>query len=190
MSPTIRRRALRLLAALLPALLLLLALTAPAGAAGWLQDEVKATYLYRFLDYTEWPPDTFAGPGAPITIGVLGSDDVGNALKQLTAAGGGNGRLVMVRRVVEADPLEGLQVLYIDGTQRARAAELARASQRRGLLVVTDWEGALDQGAALNFVLRERRVRFEVSLPAAERAGIRFSARMLAVASYVRAGLQ
>jgi hypothetical protein len=155
-----------------------------------LEQHLKATFLYRFLDYTEWPPEALTGPGTPYTIGILGNEQIAATLQQYAATAGVGGRLVTIRNVRAGDPLEGLHVLYVDRSQPARSAEVSRATRRHGLLVVSDWEGALDQGAMINFVLRQGRVRFEVSLPAADRAGIRFSARMLAVATYVRAGLQ
>jgi len=54
--------------------------------------------------------------------------------------------------------------------------------------VVCEWDGALEQGAVVNFVPAEGRVRFEVALDAAERRGLRISSRMLAVALNVRGG--
>lgn len=177
--------------ALAAALLLLVPLSDPRADDGrQLEHRVKATFLYRFLEYTEWPPDMRPGADGAIGIGVIGADDVAATLKQYAADAGTGGRPVRVRRLTEGESLGGLHMLFVDRSQRSRSTELSRAAQQRGLLVVGDWEGALDQGAAINFVLRDGRVRFEVSLPAAQQAGIRFSARMLAVATHVRTGLQ
>src|SRR5262249_24763694 len=35
---------------------------------------LKAGFLYNFAKYVEWPPDAFATPDAPISIGVVGTD--------------------------------------------------------------------------------------------------------------------
>jgi hypothetical protein len=53
---------------------------------------------------------------------------------------------------------------------------------------VTESHGALAQGSMINFVLVDRRVRFEVALDAAEKNGLRLSSRLLAVAQQVRTG--
>ncbi len=50
------------------------------------------------------------------------------------------------------------------------------------MLLVSDMEAGLDQGAAINFVLTDRRVRFEISVRAAEEAGIKISSRLLSAA--------
>jgi len=56
---------------------------------------------------------------------------------------------------------------------------------KQGVLTVTEGERGLESGSAINFVVAEDRVGFEVSLEAAERSGHRISSRMLAVARRV-----
>jgi hypothetical protein len=56
------------------------------------------------------------------------------------------------------------------------------------VLTVTDSEGALAQGSMINFVLDDRRVRFDIALDTAERSGLKLSSRLLAVARDVRTG--
>jgi len=53
---------------------------------------------------------------------------------------------------------------------------------------VTESDGALTQGSMINFVLVDRRVRFEVALDSAEKSGLKLSSRLLAVARQVRTG--
>jgi len=59
---------------------------------------------------------------------------------------------------------------------------LASAAQARSALVVTDFADALARGSVINFVVVDDRVRFEVSLDAAERSRLKLSSRMLSVA--------
>ncbi|RZA15560.1 MAG: YfiR family protein, partial [Proteobacteria bacterium] len=54
------------------------------------------------------------------------------------------------------------------------------------LLIVTEAEGALDQGSMINFRVVDGRVRFEVALDTLEEAGLKVSSRMLGVALHVR----
>ena len=52
--------------------------------------------------------------------------------------------------------------------------------------MVSESAGALAQGAMINFVVSDGRVRFEVAPQAAERAQLRISSRLLAVALNVK----
>jgi len=55
-------------------------------------------------------------------------------------------------------------------------------------LLVTDEEGGLNAGSSLNFLTIDQRVRFEISLAAADRSGLKISAELLGVAVRVRGG--
>jgi hypothetical protein len=58
------------------------------------------------------------------------------------------------------------------------------------VLTVTESDNGLQQGSVINFRLVEDRVRFEVSLPAAEKCGLKLSSRLLSVAYHVLKGSQ
>jgi len=154
---------------------------APATERG-----VKAAFLYKFLDYVDWPAGAFARPDQPIVVGVLGADDLQAELSDAVRGRTVGDRPVEVRRVRPGDPVTGLHVLFVGAPEHARIASITRSAQGRGLLVVSESDDALDLGSTINFVVQEGRVRFEVALPAAERAGIKLSSRLLAVAQNVR----
>ena len=143
---------------------------------------VKAAFLYRFASYVEWPESAFS-PDAPFTIGVLEADQVATELDKAVAGRTIGGRRVAVRRIAEGESMRGLHMLFVGKAANAGAA--LRAAPYPGLLTVTETERGLEAGSAINFVLVEDRVGFEVSLVAAERHGLRISSRMLPVARRV-----
>ena len=170
--------------------LVLLLLLVPLCALGQaLEHEVKAAYLFRFLSFVEWPPSSFLRPDSPIVIGVLGDEAVLEELRGIVPGRVVQGRPVAAVRIpLDARPgasLAGVHVLFV---ARAASAQLAQLAPTRGILVVSDSERGLDQGAVVNFVRAEGRLRFEVAVDAAEQRELRISSRMLAVASSVRPG--
>jgi hypothetical protein len=58
----------------------------------------------------------------------------------------------------------------------------------RPVLIVSDSPQGLENGSALNFVLVDDRLRFEASLRATERAGLKVSSRLLALAQRIVGG--
>jgi hypothetical protein len=142
---------------------------------------IKAAYLYRFAGYAEWPEGAFTKPESPLSIGVWGNDELADDLARLVATRTIDGRRFEVRRV-KADTLAGVHVLFIARERLARAPETLAAIPR-GTLVVTESEGALQHGSAVNFVTIEGQIRFELSLEAAERRGLKLSSRLVAVSS-------
>ena len=168
----------------------LLALHCCAAFAQPLEHEVKAAFLFKFLSFVEWPQAALGAPGAPLVIGVAGAEDAAAALEQMSAGRSAQGRPVEVRRLREGEPPTGVHMLFLARGQAQRLREIARVAPAQPLLIVCEWDGALDQGAAVNFVRADARVRFEVALDAAERRSLRISSRMLSVALNVRPGKQ
>ena len=182
-------------------LLLIAAAGMLAGAAGWpggsawaqedaaqLEVRVKAAFLYKFISYIDWPAASFAKPDTPVTIGVVGADPLAAELAQAVAGRTANDRPVAVRRLKAGESLDGVHILFVGKAENARLAQLAQAAQQRSILTVTESDGALAQGSVINFVVAERRVRFEIALDSAEKSRLRLSSRLLAVAQQVRTG--
>src|SRR6185369_14635060 len=69
-------RAMRsLLATTLLATLVFLLCNIAQGAPS-LEPSIKATFLYKFVPFVEWPADAFDTPTAPVNICVFGNDQV------------------------------------------------------------------------------------------------------------------
>jgi hypothetical protein len=155
----------------------------PSSEEAVAERRVKAAYLYRFAGYTEWPDDVFARPDSPLVIGVWGNDELADDLAKLVASRTVAGRHCEVRKVRDAEGLAGVHLLFVARDRTVRAAEVLAASPLRGVLVVTDSPGALRHGGAVNFLALEGQIRFELSLEAAERRGLKLSSRLAAVSS-------
>lgn len=182
----VRMRALRLIFAC--ATLLAASLLQQAQAQARLEAPeatVKAAFLYKFPGYVEWPANAFPSAAAPFTFGVMGRDDVAAELERLVAGKQWSGHPMAVKRLNGDNGLAGLHVLFVGRGAAERVGAVVRAAQLPGLLVVTENEKGLTYGAAINFVLHEDRVGFEVAPEAAEKNGLRISSRMLAVARRV-----
>jgi hypothetical protein len=158
-----------------------------AAAVPDLERSVKAAYLFKFLGYVEFlAAKEGAEGGAPLAVGVLGADDVAAELTRITAGRTVNGRPIAVRSLREGEPVAGLQMVFAGAA--SDLPKVLRNAAQHGALGVADDENGLQQGAVINFRIVEERVRFEVSLPAAERSNLKLSSRLLSVAWHVQKG--
>jgi hypothetical protein len=149
------------------------------------EESVEAAYLHKFPGFVDWPADAFKTANSPIVIGVVGAPKVFDDLTQLA-----RGRLVLGRpveaRQVNADSLPSdMHVLFIGKSAAGDAGRLIDDACRAHMLIVTDISDGLKAGAVLDFVEIDGRLRFEASLPAAHRADIRLSSKLLSVAAKV-----
>ena len=172
-----------------------LAAMADVASAAGLQDQpdaasatsVKAGFLYKFLGYVDFPTGPL-DPGAPYVVGVVGAEDVAAELARLSAGRLVNNHAVVVRRMQGADPAAGLHLLFIGAAESAGEAALVKAAQQAGVLSVTESATGIESGSVINFRLVDERVRFEVSLAAADKGRLKLSSRLLSVAYAVQKG--
>jgi hypothetical protein len=143
-------------------------------------DQVKAAFLYHFGTYVQWP--TAAPSTDPITIVVLDDAAVAAQLTEFLPGRRIQGRAVEVRTIDRIEDLGDEEILFIGRGRNSRLEELVAAVAQRPILVVADAEDGLDRGAMLNFQLVDSRVRFEISVPRAEEAGLMLSSRLLSAA--------
>ena len=153
-----------------------------AQAAQFSVDAVKAAYLFRFAQYVEWPP---LAADAPFTIAVSGAEDVAAHLERLLPGMSVDGHRVVVRRVTRAQELDGVHILYIGATAFARTRALRTRATELPILLVTDNELGLDGGGIINFIEVDRNLRFEISLIAADRSGLKINSQLLSVAARI-----
>ena len=154
--------------------------TALAQDTPYAPDEVKAAFLYHFGAFVEWPPG--AQPEEAITIAVLGDPAVAAELQAMVPGRTVQKRPVLVREIASIEELGDAQILFIGEEPAGDLSRHLEAVRGRPVLTVTEANGALDQGAVINFALVGQRVRFEISLPAASRAGLELSSRLLGIA--------
>jgi len=158
-----------------------------AAASQGIERRVKAAFLYKFLGYAEFPPGAFVDGASPVTIAVIGADDLAAELARIVSGRTVNNRPVVVRVLRETELGTPVHLLFVGGHDPGRVGRMVRAAGN-AMLVVTECEGGLQQGSAINFRIVDERVRFDVALDAAERNGIKLSSRLLTVANRVQKG--
>jgi hypothetical protein len=148
---------------------------------------LKAAFLYKFAAYVEWPTQVTAAE-APIAIGVVGAEPFAAELAKITRGRTVAGRPITVSQLAADDSFEGLQIIFNGNQSRAAERGLLASARSRPILTVTESAGALADGSIINFTEDNDRVRFEISLYAAEQSMLKLNSRLLAVADSVYRG--
>jgi hypothetical protein len=172
------------------ALLLLCALAAPAAAVAaqigqaFSGEAVKAAFVLRFAGYITWPDQSL--PSDRFVIAILGAHEVEQNLRALLVGRSLLKRPVQVRRVTSIRDAAGAQILYVGRDYRGDRRTLLAPLAEHGTLVITEEDAGLAAGSAINLLIADQRVRFEISTQAARRAGLDISSDLLALAVRVR----
>lgn len=163
----------------------LVALAGPAAAHARSEYEVKAAFLFNIARFVEWPSSAGPEGAGEFRLCVVGEDPFGGALAALERRRL-HGHRVVVRRPQSPLRMERCHLLFISpSAARFRVAAVLDAVARQPVLTVGDSPGLAERGVIVNLYLERGKVRFEVNLEAAKRAGITLSSRMLRLARIV-----
>jgi hypothetical protein len=179
----VRRRAARTSAAIATALLCLLARAAYAQEAKPGEYEVKAIYLYNFGKFVQYP----AGSGAEgFRICVLGRDPFGATLDRTLANETIEGKPLQAKRIDKIEDVGDCRILFISSSEDSQLKRILAALQSKPVLTVSEMPEFCNRGGMVQFVVQEKKVRFEVNPTAAEKAGLMLSSQLLKIATEVR----
>jgi hypothetical protein len=178
-----RARPARRLAALIACVLMAAAL--PAQAQN-LEVAVKATYLYKFAPFVEWPASAFETEMTPLSICIQGDDPFGPVLDRAVAGQRMGPHPVVVRRMARVERSSGCHVLYAGGSRAQSAIDALRAVHGAGVLTVTDSGHETGAHGIIQFRIKDGRVRFDIDDAAAAEDHLTISSKLLSLALSVR----
>jgi hypothetical protein len=160
-------------------------LTAQAQSSG--EYAVKAAFLYNFARFVEWPGEALGNGGSPLLVGVMGDDPFGSSIDQVVAGTNVNGHPIAVNRLRWGQDLRQCHILFISSSEARRLPQILASLRGASVLTVADMERFDQQGGVVRFFIEDGKVRFEINVDAADRAGLRISSKLLALAKIVRA---
>lgn len=145
--------------------------------------QVKAVYLFNFGKFVEWPERAAKGPDFPICV--LGVDPFGSTLDSVLAGEVINDRKLVAKRISNFRDAAGCRIVFISSSETSRFKEILAEAQTLPILTVSDAATFLSAGGMIQFVIRDNKVRFDVSLAPADKAGLTLSSQLLKVAAQV-----
>lgn len=156
------------------------------AAQDTIERDVKAAFLYNFTRFIEWPGGAPQGEG-PFRLCVVADGAMERAIRRTVAGESVQGRPLVMAEPRTPQDAQDCQILYVGRSESDRASRLLAAVRDRPVLTVGDSSRFVEQGGAIQFVLEDNRVRFDVNLPSARRSNLKVSSNLLRVARKIEA---
>jgi hypothetical protein len=141
------------------------------------QEEVKATFVYRFVSFVSWPQGAATNS---MRLCVIGSAPFAHTLRRVVSGQRAGERRFEVRQAASVAELSGCHAVYVVGE---RTEATLRAARQLPLLTITD--GGADRGM-IHFVVVDDRVRFHIDDASAAESRLGVDPRLLSLAVSVR----
>lgn len=143
---------------------------------------VKANHLARFPAFVAWPDGAFQTPASPFRLCIGGQDPFGPMIDRFAKAGRMGDHVMTVERLPVVSKGVDCHVLFLSASRSQTPKEMLAAVAGRPVLTVAD-EGLDAQGAMIQFVTVEGRVRFEIRVEAAQTEGLAVSSKLLSLSA-------
>ncbi|HEY8034559.1 MAG TPA: YfiR family protein [Methylobacter sp.] len=160
---------------------LLLVFTAGAGLADAVTEyDLKAAYLLNFAGYIEWP-----SPPKPVTICVYGNNPFKAAtIDTLMKAKAGQIDAIF-KYPRQSDQLTDCNILYLAQSEQESFGKTIALLHNASVLIVTDIQNGLPQGAMINLITESNRLRFEINIDTVLTSKLKISSKLLKLAKIV-----
>ncbi len=131
---------------------------------------IQANYLYNIAKLVEWKDEKMRSGN--FIIGVIGSTNLYQELiKQYSTRTIGR-QPIEVRKLPRTAEVERCHMLFVGRNDLGLLPDIYKRMSTQPTLVITEYEGALEDGAVVNFVRVENLVKYELSLKNAQKHGL------------------
>jgi hypothetical protein len=163
-------------------LTLLLLLHAAVRADTLSEDDIKAGFIFNFVKYAQWPGAALRG--GELRVCGLGTQALAGKLSQLQGRQI-MGREIQVRTSPRPDEWRNCNLLFIPDGDQQRVDTVLRAVAQAPVLTVGDSDDFAQSGGIIGLKQKAGRIRFDINLGAARRAGLTLSSQLLKLADVV-----
>jgi hypothetical protein len=172
--------------------------------------QIKAAFLYNFIQFVDWPEEKSADSNKPIIIGIIGENPFGDAFEPVKNKKV-KGRSVIIKRFEsfeelkkpteknpaspkatpeaskpkssqEIETLTECHLLFICSSEQKDLKEIINTIKDHSVLTVGEMGGFLEAGGIINWFVDEKKIRFEINVTVAERSKLKIRSELLRLA--------
>ncbi len=154
----------------------------PEESGFYAGDDVKAVFIYKFVNYLQWPG---LNGTAPVRIGVYGRSGVLKSLQELSRKVAGQNRNISVIGFRNPAEVSRCDILFISAPELKALSQVIAKIGPNGVFTISDQATGIPNGICLNFVYQNERIQFVINMQSLRAAGIQASSNLLKLAAKV-----
>ena len=126
--------------------------------------------------------EIFSETNSPFVIGVLGENPFGDDLEQTLHGKLVNAHPCVVKIMAAISEATNCQVLFISASEKKRLSEIFETLRGKSILTVSETDHFTDTGGMINFLVLEKKIRFQINDEAAKVAHLKINSKLLGLA--------
>ncbi len=148
---------------------------------------IKAAFLFNFIKFIDWPPEVLIDKNQPFSVCVLGENPFGDFISDLEAQSthGKKLRIEFLQSYERPNDIRQFHILFISASMEEQTAAILNDLDGYPALTVGDHATFALNGGIINFLIHNKKVRFEINLAAAKRTRLKISSKLLRLAQNI-----
>jgi hypothetical protein len=135
----------------------------------------QAMFIYNFSRLIEWPANYKSGP---FIIGVLGASTTLSELETYTVNKTVGTQPIQVKKFNEVSEIGVCHILFVPFSKTKQLSLINQTLGNKSTLIICEKNGAIEEGAAVNFVVVGDKLKFEIKPSNAESKQIKLSSKL------------
>ena len=123
------------------------------------EEKYIGLFLYNFTKFFDWPTEVKTGD---FVINVLGHESVASELKQITNLKKVGSQNIVVKPLSDITEAGKCQIMFVGFWHSRYMSQVIEKMGTDPCLIVTEKEGLLKEGSAINFLIRDNMIKFEL----------------------------
>lgn len=138
--------------------------------------QVHSLYMYSFTKYVQWPDAYSEGD---FVIGIVGSSEIKQHLQKMASLKKVGSRLIRVVEFASVDEIKKCNMLFVPNAESSNFEAIRKKMGGTATLILTEKEGLGKKGSAINFILKQNKLLFELNQSEIEEAGLHISKELV-----------
>lgn len=143
---------------------------------------LKAAFIYNFTRFIEWDDGVFPNE---FVIGIVGNSMIDMPLEEIARSHKAGNKQIKIRRYTSLKEIEKCNILFISKNVKISLDDILTKNDLKKTLIVSEKANYAQQGAGINFVILDKKLKFEINQKALADAGLKVSSQLLKLAIIV-----
>ena len=146
------------------------------------ESNLKAAFIYNFTKYIDWDNGDSENK---FIIGILGSSPLDGPINEIAKTSFIKNKKIILKHFSNVEDISYCHILFIP---RGNGIPLQTVLEKvnKGVLTISEERGFAQQGSAINFVVNNDKLKFEINLKALNSAGLKAGSQLLKLAVIVK----
>lgn len=142
----------------------------------------KAVFVYKFAQYVDWPKSFKTGD---FIIGVFGDEKLYTEMQTSYSNKMIGNQTIKIKKYDAVADIEQCHILFVAEKNSDKVGDLVKKYKSKSTLIVSEKEGKMKDGAIINFVWRDSKLKYEVSKTNAEKHKLTVGQSLTSIADKV-----